>query len=349
MAKKFSKDEEKFNYSQEVRELKAHGAERLYLLWGPEDYLREQYIAQLKKICLPEGEDSFSFKRIDGPALDKFELREAIDAMPFMTEHTFIELRNVDINKLDKPEEYISILSDIPDYCTVAFIQNAQFEPDGRLKILKGLRQICKEIKFTQQSQGMLTDWIVRRFAAAGKSIELEAAQRLIFISGDLMNRLIPEIDKISAYAKGERVTVSDVEAVANHIPEAVIFDMTDYISQKKYNTAAAVLAELLADKNNEPIPMLAILGMQMRKLYGAKLAIEKNLGVKYVMEVCGVKYEYHANKLLQSARGFKLSQLKRAIELCTEADYKMKSSSMDDIELLKETVVRIAMGEERA
>ncbi len=45
MAKKRGKDEEKLNYSAAVRELKADGPKRLYLLWGPEDYLREQYLA----------------------------------------------------------------------------------------------------------------------------------------------------------------------------------------------------------------------------------------------------------------------------------------------------------------
>ena len=34
MAKKRGKDEEKLNYSAAVRELKADGPERLYLLWG---------------------------------------------------------------------------------------------------------------------------------------------------------------------------------------------------------------------------------------------------------------------------------------------------------------------------
>ena len=163
------------------------------------------------------------------------------------------------------------------------------------------------------------------------------------------MSRLIPEIEKVAAYAKGDKVTKDDVEAVANHIPEAVIFDMTDCISQKKYNIALSILAELLADKNNEPIPMLAMLGVQMRKLYAARLAIDKQLGAKYVMEVCSIKQEFIANKLIASARGFTMPQLKRAVELCAEADYQMKSSSVDDRELLKETVLRIAAGEGNA
>lgn len=334
------------NYAAEIRALKDNGPQRLYLLWGVEDYLREQYLTRLKAVCLPEGEDSFSFKRMDGPEIDLNELSQAVDAMPFLSERSFVEIRGLDLNKLKDADRLIEILSDIPDYCTVALVQSAQFEPDGRLKAVKAIRTAAKELRFTQQTQGLLMDWIVRRFAAAGKRIEHEAVLRLIFVSGDLMNKLIPEIDKIAAYAKGECVTVSDVDAVANHVPEAVIFDMTDYIAQKKYNSALNVLAELLADKNNEPIAMLGMLGLQMRKLYAARLAIDSSLGVRYIMDNCSIKYEYIANKLMSSARGFTSARLIRALELCAETDYKMKSTGQDAAELLKETVVRIAAGE---
>ena len=349
MAKKAGKNEEKLNYPAEIRALKERGPQNLYFLWGPEDYLREQYLAQLKKLCLPEGEDSFSFRRINGPDLEPLVLRQAVDAMPFLTERSFVELRDVDLNKLSQAEACLDIINDIPSYCTVVFLQSAQFEPDGRVKFIKGLRSAAKELKFTPQTQGMLTDWIARRFSAAGKSVDLGAAQRLIFVSGDLMSRLIPEIEKIAAYAKGPRVTEADVDAVANHIPEAVVFEMTEFISQKKYNSALSVLSELLSDKNNEPIMMLAVLGQQMRKLYAAKLAQEKKLGAKYVMDVCSIKYEYIASKLLAAARGFSKEQLQRSLELCAEADYKMKSNSRESRELLKEVVLRIAAGESHA
>lgn len=346
MAKKSAKNEEKLNYKAEVKKLKELGPERLYFLWGPEDYLREQFLAELKKCCLPEGEDSFSFKRIEGAALDHPSLQDAIDALPFMTERSFIEIRDADLNDLSDADKYIKLLTDIPDYCTVAFVQTSQYEPDGRLKIIKTLKEKGSELHFTQQSQGALIDWIIRRFWAAGKSVELEAAQRLMFISGELMSGLIPEIEKVAAYAKGERVTISDVEAVANHVPEAKIFDMTEFISQKKYNSAMAVLSELLSDKKQEVIPMMAMLGSQMRQLYAARLAIENGLDTKYIMDSCSLKYEFVAAKLITAARGFTTPQLKRAVEICTETDYKLKSSGIDDRELMKEAVLRIAAGE---
>ena len=349
MAKKNAKDEANVNYAAEVRALRERGPERLYFLWGPEDYLREQFLLTLKKCCLPEGDDSFSFKRLNGPEMDVHELRQAVDAMPFLTERSFVEVRNVDLNRAKEPEAILAVLNDIPDYCTVAFVQSAQFEPDGRIKLVKGLRSAGKDMRFAQAAQNQLMDWIIRRFAAAGKRIELQAIHRLIFISGDLMNRLIPEIEKVAAYAKGEKVTVSDVDTVASHIPDADVFNMTDYIARKEYNNAMSVLAELLADKNNEPISILALLVTQMRRLYAARIAIDKGLGTKYVMEVTGLKYDFLVRQLMQSARGFTLPQLRRAVELCAEADYKIKSSSLDDRELLTEAVLRIAAGEDHA
>lgn len=346
MAKKSSKDDKKkLDYIEERKLLRQQGPKSLYLMYGPEDYLREQFLVELKKICLPEGEDGFSFKRMDGPALDVNEFAQAIDSVPFMSERSFVELRNVDINKLPEPENYIKVISDIPDYCTVVFVQSSGYEPDKRLKFIKALNDKGYAMNFVQQSQNQLFGWVSRRFEAAGKAVDFEAVQRLIFVSGDLMNHLIPEIEKVAAYAKGERVTVADVDAVAHHVADADVFAITEYISKKDYNSAAAVLSELLADKSNEPIMILAILGIQMRRLYAARLALDRGIDSAAFAQSCGLKYEFLARNLMSAARGYTLPQLKAAVELCADMDYQMKSSSVDDRELLKEAVIRIAAG----
>lgn len=336
--------EEKINYKLELQKLNANGPGRLYLLWGKEDYLREQYLTQLKSVCIPEGESGFNFRRFEGPEIAAVQMQQAIDAVPFLSERSFVELRDLDINRLKEAQQIQEILTDIPEYCTVCFVQNAEYEPDGRLKLIKTIREKGIELKFTQQGQGALIDWIARRFAAHGKRIDFDAAQRLIFISGDLMNRLIPEIDKIAAYAQGETVGVKEVEAVAHHIPEAQVFELTDQLAKKQYNAAMNTLSELFAENEYDPIYLLAVLGSQMRRLYAARLAIEKGLGAKYVAETCSVKYDFLVNKLMDSARGFTLGQLKDAVRICAETDEAMKSSGGDGRELLKNTVLAIAV-----
>ena len=343
-----AKKEESTNYSALVSELRTKGPERLYFLWGPEDYLREQFLTALKKACLPEGGDDFSYKRLNGPELDALELRDAMDSVPFLSERTLVEIHGVDINKIKEhtAEAIASILSDIPDYCTAVFVQESSYEPDGRLKLVKSIKKYGKDIKFTAQKESALVIWVQKRFAAAGKSIDPAAARHLIFVSGTLMNRLIPEIDKIAAFANGERVTKDDIETVANHIPEARAFEMTDRIAAKDNDGAARILAELLADKTNDPIMLLAVLGGQMRRLYTARLAQDMGLGRKFVEEYSGVKFGFLIDKLMAAARGFSLARLSHAVELCCDTDYAMKSSGVDNVALLTDAVLRIAAGE---
>ena len=63
-------------------------------------------------------------------------------------------------------------------------------------------------------------------------------------------------------------------------------------------------------------------------------------------MKACNLKMSFIAEKLLRAARGFTTPQLARAVELCCECDYRMKSSGEDDEELLTELLLRIAAGE---
>lgn len=349
MAKKFGKDSPKFNYTEAVRSLRDKGPGRLYLLYGPEDYLREQYVSKLKELCIPEGEDSFSYKRFDGAAIEPAELEAAVNAMPFLSERSFIEIRDCDINRQKDSERLINVLGDIPDYCTVVFIQNADYKPDGKVKLVKELKSLGECIEFTEQSQGALINWITRRFNAAGKGVELEAAQRLIFVSGDVMSALIPEIDKVSSYAKGDKVTVADVNAVAHHIPEAQVFDMTEEMSRKRFNNALSILSELIADKSNDVITMLSALGYTMRMLYAAKLCANDNLGTKELMDTTGMKSDYQARLYLNAARGFSMKTLKRALEICVEHDYMLKSSGGNKYDIFKQAILLIIAEEVNA
>jgi DNA polymerase III subunit delta len=346
---KNDKRENKTDFSALLRELKEKGPERLYLLWGAEDYLRESYFGELKKLCLQKGGTDFNHHRLNGAALDMQKLSESVDAVPFMGERTLIEVRDFEVNsvKEENTERLKNIVSDIPDYATVVFLLPTGYEPDGRLAAIKTLKKLGKALEFTTQPQGLLINWITRRFAAEGKTIGRAECEKLIFTSGELMTRLIPEIEKISGYSKSDTVTIEDIEKLAQRIPEASVFEMTDRLSEKDYNKAAYLLAELL-QSGEHPIKILAMIGFQMRRLYTARVALDERLGREFVMESSGIGYSFLADKLLKSAAGFSAGQLKRAVELCAESDYRMKSSSEDDEDILKELLLRIAVGESR-
>ncbi|MGN1003167.1 MAG: DNA polymerase III subunit delta [Oscillospiraceae bacterium] len=339
------KEKPKFNYNLELKFLKENGPQRLYLLYGREEYLRERFLEELKKLCVPE-EDEFSLRRLSGPAVDLGELEEAVNAMPFFAPRSLVEVRDYDLNKCRdaEAERLKAILSDIPDYCTVAFVQSAANEPDGRLAAVKALKKLGRAVEFIEQDQDALTRWVANRFSALGKSLSRADAEYLIFLCGTLMNGLIPEIEKAAAHAQGAVVTRADIDATANRIPEADVFEMTDLLASGKIDRAARLLSDLLADKNNHPIMLLALIGQQMRRLYAVKLAQAAGRGKPDIMELTGVRYDFIYNKLLAAAKPYSLEGLKNIVALCAEYDFKMKSSGLDAAMLLRELLARIAV-----
>jgi len=344
-----AKKEAPVKYNEITRELRDNGPERLYLLWGEEDYLKDLYIQELNKICLPEGANEFCYHVFSNEELDFIELRDSIESFPFMSERSLVVVKDLDLNRLKEEEQKIllDIFEDIPEYCTVLFDQSVSFTPDGRLKIIKAIKKHGREIHFNVQPENDMVNWVQRRFKALNKGISRSDAERLIFMSGKLMNRLIPEIEKIASYCKTDTISRSDIDAVATHVPEAEVFEISDCIANRNTDQAMKILSELLGNKENSPIALLAIVGNQMRRLYVAKLAQEKRLGRKYIEDVCDIHYSFIVDKLLNSASRFTLPQLKRSVQLCCESDYLMKASAIDDEDILRDLLLRISAGEE--
>ena len=347
MAKKSGGKAEKTDYGALSRALRENGPERLYLLWGEEDYLRESFFAQVKEACLSGGADDFNYHRLSGEDFDVRAFSQAVDAMPFLGGHTLVEVRGFDPNsvKEEAAERLAAVLSDIPDYCTVCLLLPIGASPDGRLSFVKTLKKLGNAIEFTPQSQSLLASWIRRHFEALGKSISQQNCEKLIFTAGELMTRLVPEIEKLAAGAPGDEITSADIDRLVQRIPEASVFEMTDRLAERNYDAAAALLAELL-QSGEHPIMLLALIGGQMRKLYVARVALDEKKDRNFVMTACNLKMPFMAEKLLRSAPGFSAAQLAYAVALCAECDYRMKSSSEDDEELLKELLLRIAVGE---
>ena len=335
-----------FNYNLEVKKLKESGPDRLYLLFGEEDYLRERFIDEIKKICSAD-DSGFNCKRLDGPAINMNELSEAVDSVPFFADRSYVEVRGFDINKCkdNDCEKFKTVIADIPEYCTLVIIINPGYEMDGRLAAVKTVKKYANLIEFTEQSQDALIKWIANRFSACGKSISRSDAEYLSFVSGTLMNRLIPEIEKISSYVKGTTVSRGDIDAAAHRIPEADIFEMVDHLSKGNIDAAARLLSDLMANKDNSPIYILAVFSQQIRKIYAYKLGQSRGMGRSALMELCNMRFDFQFNKLSLQAKNYSLSSAAKLVELCTEYDFLMKSGGNNE-ELMVDLLLKVAVAE---
>ena len=342
------KAEKKNNGFDRLRaDLKAQTPQNIYLFYGEETYLRSYYLEELHRLLIPAGFEEFNYHRLSGKGLTVQELAEVTEAMPMMAQHTMVVVTDLDIFRLDEQQRtaLMALLADFPEYCTLVFLyRQIPYKTDAKLKKLTAaLTERAQVIEFTQQGQQKLQKWVRRRFAAAGKEIDAVTVDHLLFTCGSLMTGLVPEIAKIAAYARGPKITAADIDAVADPVLDARVFDMTDAVAARDYDKAAECLAELLR-MQEEPIRILAALGKTLRQLYTARLAIDGGKDVLWLKDLWRMKSDYPAKKLMQSARGVRRSWCREAVKRCQTLDHRMKSErNMDNEGELKLFLMELA------
>ena len=334
MAKK--KEETDPGYEELRAALQSGGPANVYIFFGEETYLMQQAVEQLCALLVPAGFEEFNYHRLTGKGLTVQELTEAVEAMPMMSQSTFVTVTDMDVFKLDEAQRtaLVSLLEDFPEYCTLVFLyRQLPYKKDGKLKKLTAaVAAHTTEIEFAPQGRQKLQKWVRRRFAAFDKELDDNAIDHLLFTCGSLMDGLVPEINKIAAYAKGKRVTVVDIDAVADPVLDARIFDMTNAVTARDYDRAAAVLAELLR-MQTEPIAILAVLGRELRQLYTARLALDGKKDAVWVKELWRMTSAYPATKLMEAARSVSRPWCRDAVRRCQTLDRRMKSERNLDAE----------------
>ena len=260
-----------------------------------------------------------------------------------MAERTLVLVTDYDLFKAGERdrEEYIRILSNLPDYCCLVFLYDLiDYKPDARTKLAQAVKKSGTAVNFVRQGQRELTDWVRRHFKALGKEIDPRLCGELIFLCGDLMHNLQQEIGKIGAYAKGPAITRADIEAVATPQLDAVVFRIADAIGEKNYDKAAKILGELY-QMQKSPYEILSALSKQLRQLYSARLALDGRRNAAWVAQLWGMRYP--ADRLMVSARRFSLPWCRRAVARCAQTDLAMKSTGQDPKELLTTLLLELA------
>ena len=325
------------------KDLAAGSPGQLYIFHGEETYLRDHYLGRLREAVLTGGLGEFNRHDIAARDMSPHALEEAVDCLPMMAERTLVEVADFDLFKAGEKEreEYARILSGLPDYCCLVFLYDTlEYKPDARTKLAQTVKAHGTAVNFARQSPRELADWVRRHFKAQGKEIDPRLCEELIFLCGDLMHSLQQEIGKIAAYAKGDKITRADMEAVATPQLSAVVFRIADAIGEKNFDKAAATLGELY-QMQKTPYEIMGAFGKQMRQLYSARLALDGGQNAAWVSQLWGMRYP--ADRLMVSARRFSLPWCRNAVIRCAQTDLAMKSTGQDARELMTTLLLELA------
>ncbi len=342
MAKKQAPGGELQLLKQNIRE-KTPG--RLYVFFGEETFLLEHYLGQLKKLVLDPLTESFNYHRFNTETFDVTAFSEAVENLPMMAEYTLVQVEDIDLFKMSESDRdrMAAALADIPEYCTVVFVYTAApWKPDKRMKKLwESIEKSGLVVEFAKQDQRDLIAWVTRHFAARQKKISTELCAYLIDITDGTMTSLLGEIEKICAYSGSDQICKADIDAVTEPVLDAVVFQMTDFLSAGRYDEALQKLQQLLK-MQQEPLAILGAVGSHFRRLGAARTLLDNRKNSADLQKLCGLP-DYPARKTMEAARRFSASFCRRASELVLETDFRIKTSYDDPQRLLELLLLSLA------
>lgn len=341
-----AKQTEKPNNLQQLKlDIRNKQCQRLYFFHGEETFLLHHYLEQLKKLLLDELTESFNFHKLNNETFDIQSFADSVENLPMMAENTFVWVDEIDIFKMNETdrEKMVEILSDIPEYCTVVFSYiTTIWKPDKRLKKLwDAVDKNGCIVEFAKQEPRDLIPWVVRHFAARKKQISNDLCAYLIDITGGTMTALSGEIEKIAAYSGADTIKKSDIDAVTEPVLDAIVFQMTDLLSQGEYGPALLKLQQLLK-MQQEPLSILGAVGAHFRRLAAARILMDNGKGSSELMRLCGLG-DYPARKTMSAAGRFSARFYAKAAELVMETDNQIKTSFDEPERLLELLILRLA------
>jgi DNA polymerase III subunit delta len=330
----------------------------IYVLFGDDDYTKDQQVAKLKARLGDPTTVSMNLTQIDGDRLTVGALRESCDAMPFLAEKRLVIVRNFLTRfeprkesggegegprpKRDKDLEDAlkSYLPNLPESTGLVFVEDRFGELNPFYATINGA---SKWVKGYQTPVGpALQEWIRQQVKETGGQIAPQAAVLLAAYVTDGLHHLAMEIDKLVSFTNGKRtIEAADVENLVTEVLQSNIFQVVDAIAAHNGKRAIGLLHTLL-DNGTSEIYVLSMITRQFRIL----LQVKEMSGAGATQQEMQSKLHLHSfvlEKGLAQARGFTMERLEAIYRRLVEVDASIKRGRLEPELALDLLVVDLA------
>lgn len=321
-----------------------------YLFFGEEEYLKQFYI---KKICskfvLP-GSETFSLRKYDGKENTLGDVFEGADSMPFMSDYCVIIAHDFPLDSLntEQKEQLTAFLDNQPDTSIVVFWMDSIELSAKNSKHKWAIDNFTKKataVEFQKYTRAGLVKTLVAYASKQGCKMADSAASYLIDVSGDSLNILFNEIEKVASFAgQGNEIKREHIDEIAVRSLEAKVFDLSKFILSGNPRAALELLHTLMQLKA-EPIDIFAVILMSFVDIYRAKTALSGGENANYP-----AKFFDYKNKEFRLTNGAKFAakltdaQIRECFDCFSRSDRLLKGSSQSGEMILERLIVELSL-----
>ena len=210
--------------------------------------------------------------------------------------------------------------------------QDGEREVPG-LQALIAAKTVAQE-ELTTPDAKALPSWIQQRARARKIAIESRAVQLLATYVGGNLRQLDNELEKLSLYAGQRSITAEDVNLMVSDASEAMIWNLTDALSQR--NPAKAMQSlQALRRGDAHPIYLLTMIARQYRVILKVKDAMRTHAGANE-FDIAKLVREsaYPVKKAMQQVGSYTFPELVDLLDRLVVADNAMKTGADPETEI---------------
>lgn len=304
----------------------------VYLLYGPEDYLKRQYRDKLVS-ALGSAEDTMNYAKYEGDGFSVGEIIDLAETLPFFSDRRIIVMSDSGLFKKSS-EEMAEYLGQIQETTFFIFVES---EVDKRCKTYKAAAKAGSAVEFTLPDEKTIAAWMGRRLKDAHKTISREAWSEFLNRAGDSMEHMDKEMEKLLSYVwDKDGVSLEDVCAVCVPQVQTKVFAMISGIASRDLRTVLDLYHDMLSAKE-PPMRILFLIEKQFRQMILMKDLASQGADNHTIARRLGVQ-DFIVRKNLSLSRKFRISQIQQLLSDAAACEEDVKTGRMDErmaVELL--------------
>lgn len=306
-------------------DLKNGKFKNVYLLYGSQAYLRNQYRDRIVSLLLPGG-DRLNYTCYQGEKVQIAEIIDLAETMPFMGEHRVIVLENTGFfeSANDELAEYIS---NVPD---TTFIIFSEEKVNKSFKLYKAVDRLGGATCFDTVTTNDIKAWVLKKIRDEHKNIEGAALALFLERIGTDMLAVSAELNKLLSYTyKKDTISYDDVAIICTEKFEDKVFELMDSILAGDMNKTLALYGDMLA-LQKDLAGILGFMENQLRMLFNCRMFIDEGTNSAEKIAAKLKMNEYRVKKALPQARKSSRIWLKNSLEACVKLDEDFKRGKIN-------------------
>ena len=323
-------------------DIKTGNFKQIYLLYGEERYLKNQYTTRLRKALCQDG-DEMNTHFYQGKDFSLGQVIDLAETLPFLAERRVMFFKDTGLFKSggEKLAEYLASPND------TTFFVFTESEVDKRSKLYKTVQSKGYVAEFTVQDENSLKRWIAGILGREGKKISENTAQLLLSKTGTDMENIQMELEKLICYTMDKSVIeAADVEAIATEQTTNRIFEMVNAIAEHNQRRALDLYYDLLTLKE-PPMRIMYLITRQFQILLHLRDMAGKGFDNQTMAQKAGIP-PFAVKRNLTQARGFGAGQLRQALEDGVALEEAVKTGRMNDQMAVELFIIRYSAAKQK-